>query len=164
MRTDIGPIPHNWTRLWYAKYSDGRGDVREYVVGRVYNRGANYHERTRRWKCKALYQTGKGYIVAVAAFPDSRNSRGRPSTTVLSLHRGSLDGWTIETDADRNTREECRCSFCGTKVMVRPWNRRARDKCPCGARHFMRLVRDYQGNTIHEEEGWRKNGREWIRC
>jgi hypothetical protein len=167
-RTDHGPIPHDWTRLWYVRQPGGsgcgcKGCGREWVIGRTYTRGERFNKCARRWKCRALYQTPKGYIVALAAFPDNPNQHGRPYTTILTIHTGPLDGWVLETDADRNRREEDRCTFCGRTVMVRPWNRRARDKCPCGARRFTRLVRQ-GGKIVAEEEGWRKNGKEWIRC
>lgn len=159
MRTSNGKIPAAWTRCWYAKHPD----LGRYVVGETYNRGVRYHECARLWKCKAIYRTTKGYIVAVAAFPNNPDPNGRPHTTILSIGGVTTDGWQLETDLDRNHREEDRCTFCGRTVMVRPWNRRARDKCPCGARHFTRLVRQ-GGKIVAEEEGWRKNGKEWIRC
>lgn len=152
-------IPRTWERIWYAKHPT----IGEYVIGRTYSRGERYRECARRWKCKALYRTPNGYIVAHASMPDNRERNGRPHETVLSVGGTVTDGWQVESGADRNHKEECRCSFCSRTVMVRPWNRRARDKCPCGARHFMRLVRQ-GGKIVAEEEGWRKNGQEWIRC
>jgi len=152
-------IPRAWTRLWYAKHPT----MGEYVIGRMYDRGERYLACARRWKCVALYRTTMGNIVAVASMPDNREKNGRPHRTLLGVGGDVTDGWQLETDADRNHYEETWCSFCRRTVKVRPWNRRARDKCPCGARHFMRLVRQ-GGKVVAEEEGWRKNGQEWIRC
>lgn len=55
------------------------------------------------------------------------------------------------------------CAFCNGKVRVNVFNHRKRDRCKCGARHFIRYV--YRGgHPVNEEEGWRKDGREWIYC
>lgn len=152
-------IPRAWERLWMARHeTHGR-----YVIGGTYYRGPTYHPKTNRWKCLRLYRTTSGYIVALASMPDNKERNGRPHQTILSLGGHDTEGWTVETDIDRNTKVEDRCTFCSRTVMVRPYNRRARDKCPCGARHFMRLVRQ-GGKIVAEEEGWRKNGQEWIRC
>ncbi len=58
---------------------------------------------------------------------------------------------------------DCRCFFCGHINTVHTCNNRKRDKCPCGARHFFRRVRQ-GGRVVGEEEGWRKNGKEIVRC
>lgn len=58
---------------------------------------------------------------------------------------------------------DCRCFFCGHINAVHICNNRKRDKCPCGARHFFRRVRQ-GGKVVAESEGWRKNGKEIERC
>lgn len=56
-----------------------------------------------------------------------------------------------------------RCAFCSRKTRVNVYNHRKRDKCQCGATHFVRYV--FRGrHPIAEEEGWRKGGCELIMC
>lgn len=151
-------IPDDFQRLWMAKHpTHGL-----YVVERWYRRDERFNPCARRWQCSALYRIPAGFIVAVAAFPDIREPNGRRHKAILSLGGIDTDGWEVETDEQRNTREPCRCAFCDRTVMVRPYNRRARDLCPCGARHFMRKVFRSQ-QVIGEEEGWRLGTQEIIR-
>lgn len=150
-------IPSTWSRIWMALH---KPTGEKYVIGRTYQYGTHRADkRYDRWKIVRLWQTPKGNVYAEVRHIDAP---GKPMGGV-GLHAGSEpEAWTVETDTDRNTYVDDRCTFCRREVMVRPYNRRARDKCPCGARHFMRLVRQ-GGKIVAEEEGWRKNGKEWIR-
>ena len=54
------------------------------------------------------------------------------------------------------------CYFCECRVRVNIYDHRECARCPCcGAKHFLRNI--YRGgHVVAEEEGWRKDGQEFI--
>lgn len=51
-----------------------------------------------------------------------------------------------------------RCLFCGINVPVNPWKKRK--LCKCGAAWFCRRA----GKSDYCEDGWRKDGKEYVYC
>lgn len=149
----MNSILSNRTPLWWARHRP-TGD--EYRIRQVIDRGEQFHPDGRHAVIRKLYRTPAGNIVAFVAYRD-----GHLGT--LGLHVGSKpEAWDWDEDA-KYQRGEARCAFCNRAVVVHLWNNRKRDKCPCGATHFFRRVRQ-GGKVVAESEGWRKNGKEIERC
>lgn len=151
---ELAEIPDNWTDLWWARHTP---DGKEYRIGDTLDRGGEYNEYARFSTITGLYRTPGQWVIASVKYADGHHG-------VLGLHCGSDPATSWEVDRDiRSERGDCRCAFCDRTVAVYMYDRRKRDKCPCGARHFLRTVRQC-GKVVAEEEGWRKDGKEIVRC
>jgi deferrochelatase/peroxidase EfeB len=147
-------IPIGWTPLWWAKHLP---TGTEYRIGDTLDRGDHFNEHARFSVITQLFRTPGQWVVAAVKYPDG-------VLGTLGLHTGSHPEHSWEVDSDiRAERGDCKCAFCGRTIAVHICNNRKRDKCPCGARHFFRRVRQ-GGNVVAEQEGWRKDGKEIVRC
>lgn len=147
-------ILDTWESLWYAKHIP---TGTEYRIGDTIDRGGHFNEYARFSVITQLYRTPGGWVIAKVKYPDG-------TIGTLGLHCGSNPhvAWDVDRDI-KYERSDCRCAFCNRLVAVHVCNNRKRDKCPCGARHFFRRVRQ-GGRVVGEQEGWRKNGKEIVRC
>ena len=54
------------------------------------------------------------------------------------------------------------CPFCGGYVLILALPPdRSREKCKCGAKRISRYIWR-NGEAVNYEDGWRKNGEEWV--